>query len=90
MYTESERNKFDKIKLIKLFRVITGLGLVDAKLATELWLEAYCLRYANEAYEIAKFTRFACAFASDKIKIADGRIVHAAPNGLTRDQIKGF
>lgn len=61
-----------KIDMIKVFRNITGLGLVEAKFAVEEWERANPVGIGDSYARLESFIHFTEAFAAGEVKIAGG------------------
>lgn len=82
---------FGKIDLIKIFKTLTGFGLVDSKYAVEAWLNAHVLCAVENIRQLRSFVFYANAFANDEIALADNNtIVFTKPRTLSIGDIKAY
>ena len=66
---ENARTKmeFGKIDLIKIFRMVTKLGLVEAKYGVEAWMNANAIERVDEIRHVASFMNFLQAFTDGSV-----------------------
>lgn len=91
MFTDSGTSKFCKIDLIKIFKTMVCIGLLESKIATEAWLNANGIDYVDTIYELRSFVMYATAFVQGEIEIGDHNlIVSTKPRTLSIGDIKSY
>lgn len=81
-----------KIQMIKILRKMTNppLGLVDAKIAVERWLEATGRETVEDLKGAWLFVSYCSMFAAEKIVMQEYKVVWNKPNDITNDEIAAF
>lgn len=86
----------DKIDMIKMFRKLTDAGLVEAKVASEWFLDAYSYScVGDDMGMLVKFIAFIGAFTSGKLEVISDKkgtyqVVWKAPRVVDLSDIRAI
>lgn len=80
--------EYSKIRMIRLFRMITGSLLVEAKNAVEMFVTVGPA-YLSTFKDMVEFLNFCEAFKNGNL-IFDGMVIKVTPIELTRDYLRNI